>query len=55
VCFYPFKYCRRRQKNSEAEFGRYLSIATGSASEVEYYLLLANDLEIFDDKEYRTA
>jgi four helix bundle protein len=39
-------------KNSDADFGRYLSIANGSASELAYYLLLANDLKILTDKEY---
>ncbi|HSP97132.1 MAG TPA: four helix bundle protein, partial [Candidatus Dormibacteraeota bacterium] len=33
--------CGRR---SPAEFGRFLSIAAGSASELQYHLLLARDL-----------
>ena len=32
-------------KNSRAEFGRFLQIASGSASELEYHLLLSCDLE----------
>jgi four helix bundle protein len=32
-------------KNSRAEFARYLQIALGSASELEYHLLLSRDLE----------
>jgi four helix bundle protein len=35
--------CGRR---SDAEFGRFLVIAMGSASELEYHLLLAKDLGI---------
>jgi four helix bundle protein len=31
-------------KNSPAEFGRFLQIALGSASELEYHLLLSGDL-----------
>jgi four helix bundle protein len=31
-------------KNSSAEFGRFLQIALGSASELEYHLLLSRDL-----------
>jgi four helix bundle protein len=31
-------------KNSSAEFGRFLQIALGSASELEYHLLLPRDL-----------
>jgi four helix bundle protein len=30
-------------KNSPAEFGRFLQIALGSASELEYHLLLSGD------------
>jgi four helix bundle protein len=32
-------------KNSSAEFGRFLQIALGSASELEYHLLLSRDLD----------
>ena len=35
------------------EFSRFLSIAAGSASETEYQLLLAYDLDYFSDSEYR--
>jgi four helix bundle protein len=31
-------------RNSDAEFARFLKIAMGSASELEYHLLLARDL-----------
>ena len=39
-------------KNSNADFSRFLQIAFGSASEVEYHLLLARDLEMLDAEEY---
>jgi four helix bundle protein len=39
-------------RGGEAEFGRFLQIAAGSASEVEYHLLLARDLELLPATEY---
>lgn len=36
-------------KNSRPEFARFLQIALGSASEVEYELLLSRDLEYISD------
>jgi four helix bundle protein len=36
-------------RNGEREFARFLSIAAGSASEVEYQLLLAHDLNYIQD------
>ena len=33
-------------RNGDADFGRFLQMAAGSASEVEYHLLLALDLEL---------
>ncbi len=35
-------------RDSEADFGRFLHMAMGSASEVEYHLLLAHDLKFLD-------
>lgn len=35
-----------------AEFQRYLQIATGSASELDYHLLLANDLGLLTKEHY---
>lgn len=41
--------CRR---SSEVELVRFLHIAGGSASELEYHLLLAKDLRLQDDEDY---
>lgn len=42
--------CGKRGNN---EFQRYLQIASGSASELEYHLLLSRDLGILPDRDYR--
>ncbi len=39
-------------RNGDAEFGRFCSIAMGSASELEYHLLLAKDLELIEPADY---
>ena len=40
-------------RNGEAEFARFLQIAMGSASELEYHLLLAHDLNLLKTPEYQ--
>ena len=40
-------------KRSNAEFQRFLHIAAGSASELEYHFLLAKDLSFLSDEEYK--
>ena len=35
-------------KKSDADFGRFLGIAMGSASELDYLILLATELDLFD-------
>lgn len=40
-------------RNSSADFARFLQIAFGSASELEYHLLLANDLKLIDSEKHR--
>jgi four helix bundle protein len=40
--------CRR----GDVEFARFLQIATGSASELEYHLLLARDLNLLQKPDY---
>jgi four helix bundle protein len=39
-------------REGPAELTRYLRIASGSASELEYHLLLAKDLRLLDEKTY---
>ncbi len=39
-------------RKGDAEFGRFLQIAIGSASELEYHLLLARDLRILQAVDY---
>lgn len=42
-------------KRGNAEFQRFLNIATGSASELEYHFLLARDLGFLADPETSTS
>lgn len=39
-------------RNGDAELSRFCSIAMGSASELEYHLLLARDLQLINAKDY---
>jgi four helix bundle protein len=39
-------------RNGDAEFARFCSIAMGSASELEYHLLLAKDLKLIPPKDH---
>src|SRR5881397_551154 len=39
-------------RNGDAEFARFCSIAMGSASELEYHLLLARDLKLIKPKDH---
>ena len=39
-------------RNGDAEFARFCSIAMGSASELEYHLLLARDLKLIPPKDH---
>ncbi|MFA5183724.1 MAG: four helix bundle protein [Syntrophales bacterium] len=40
-------------RNSESDFCRFLQMAMGSASELEYHLLLSHDLGILSDFDYQ--
>ena len=40
-------------RNGDADFARFLQMAAGSASEVEYHLLLARDLELLKASDYQ--
>ena len=39
-------------RNGDAELARFCSMAMGSASELEYHLLLARDLKLIQTKDY---
>lgn len=39
-------------RSGDAEFARFLQIAMGSASELEYHLLLAHDLKFLNTTDY---
>jgi len=41
-------------RGSDADFARLLQIAAGSASELEYHLLLSRDLKILVERDYQT-
>ncbi|MCA1717549.1 MAG: four helix bundle protein [Actinobacteria bacterium] len=41
-------------RHGDAELARFLQIASGSASEPEYHLLLAHDLKLLKTPEYET-
>ena len=40
-----------RSKNSDKDFARYLDIASGSAGELDYQILLVKDLGMISDKQ----
>ena len=48
----PANLAEGRCRQSDREFGRFVAIALGSASETEYYLLLSRDLELIDPTRY---
>ena len=39
-------------RDGEADFARFLQMALGSASELEYHILLAHDLNLINDVSY---
>ena len=51
-CIYPNEYRRRCRQRNQKEFARFIHIASGSASEVEYQLLLARELDYISREEY---
>ena len=40
-------------RSSGADFARFLNIAVGSASELEYHLLLSHDLGLFEGEKFK--
>jgi four helix bundle protein len=49
----PGNFCEGCGRASDTEFARFVDIATGSAAEVEYDLLLAHELGYLSDDTYR--
>ena len=41
-------------RGNAAELGRYLRMASGSVSELEYHLLLSHDLRLLSDRDWQT-
>lgn len=48
----PTNICEGCGRKSAADFARFLQVSVGSASEVEYELLLAHDLNYLNDEDY---
>lgn len=48
----PTNICEGYGRKTDADFARFLQISVGSASEVEYELLLAHDLNYLSDEDY---
>lgn len=48
----PTNICEGCGRKTDADFARFLQISVGSASEVEYELLLAHDLNYLSDEDY---
>ena len=48
----PANICEGCGRDSVADFGRFLQIAMGSASELQYHVLLARDLKLLDPRDY---
>jgi four helix bundle protein len=51
-CSVPANLAEGCGRSGDAEFARFCSIAMGSASELEYHLLLARDLKLIDPKHH---
>ena len=50
----PANIVEGREQKTEAAFARFLRIALGSASELEYHLLAARDIRAISEHEYRS-
>lgn len=48
----PGNIAEGSMRSSDADFARFLHVAIGSASEVDYYLLLARDLGYLNQRDY---
>jgi len=54
-CSIPANLAEGCGRNGDPELARFCSIAMGSASELEYHLLLAKDLKLISLKDYEEA
>ena len=52
ACSIPANLAEGCGRNGDAELARFCSIAAGSASELEYHLLLAKDLKLIKPKDH---
>lgn len=52
LSLYSSKYCPGCGRGSDADFARFMQMAMGSASELEYHLLLAHDLSFLENSLY---
>lgn len=48
----PANIAEGSARGSDADYARFLHIALGSVTELDYHLLLAKDLELIGEKEY---
>ncbi len=48
----PANICEGCGRDSVADFGRFLQIAMGSASELQYHIPLAHDLKLLGAQDY---
>jgi four helix bundle protein len=53
ACSVPMNIAEGCGRTSQTEFARFLDIAGGSASELDYQLLLVRDLDLVSQKDYR--
>jgi four helix bundle protein len=49
----PANLAEGSARGGDADFARFVNIAAGSASETDYHLLLARDLEYLDESAYQ--
>jgi four helix bundle protein len=54
AAFVPANIAEGCGRNGDAELARFLQIASGSASELEYHILFAHDLKLLKTPEYET-